>query len=1210
MPGNTPIPQNTPTAAPTSAGLDPNIIAFAKAIRDNETGGSASPYTQAGKSGEYGAYQITQPLWDGFASKYGITTPLQQSSPEEQNKFVYNRISELKAAGYNPGEIASIWNHGSPDPTGAVGVNSYGASYNTPQYVDNVYNSYMKYKNAMQTNTDPQTGLPTYGALFPYTQGDNPLVAGAKAVGNLPSSIYGFGKGIADMVFHPVQTLQNLGGVAIGGIEELTHSPSDQNTQTFDSFVNALKQRYGSVNALTNTAVNDPFGFGADIAGILEGGAGAAGLTDELHNIGSRVGQSALTPIMGATDKLSPIKSVLDTQAIESAARLGTSELPASAQNASPTAALFEALASKGLGGQGIVDRAATAASSLIDSADSIVSAAGGTEDLASAGQTLAEGLNSFIKKYRQETNAIYDSFASKAGDLTAQTSHTVDAINAILDNKERIGDTTDSSVFQNMLDALTGKKTSAKTTKGALPLIDAGASGGKPTFTTLKQMRTRLGERLSNSFGDTFVTANKAQLKQVYGALTQDMRSTIKATRDKSLLKELDSANAAYSAGRQVITSNVIKQIQRFTKAQQYDKILPALLRPSMSMNDIKTVMQLTGDAGAAQVRTSFLKQIFDASKGADGAFTPTGLTRQLKKFGDKAQAILTPEQFQSVTDIENVAKALGRSKTIEKGSQTAFLLHQFATLGLAGWAFVDLLSGNPMGFMQRMGLIGMDYAGSKILASRLGQDVLTYGIANGLKVRLGIAELNREGLKAPEMSGQVPNLTQSSTSNTIEEPSVAQQATDLTKANGGVTINTAGEQPTTGFVYAQDKSTERIIPAAEFNQSHTEQFMADHADALAKPGNYLGVWQDGDKIYLDVSTVEPDMQKALEGANNAQQLGVYDLSKGETITTEYGKKANSTGGHEGQDSGAGTPGSTGEAQGQGQEAAAKDAGVALTPEQQKLADSIPRDKTLTGEDANVQEASIHKYVTQKDQLLKDYIAQNGNWVSADLARPLFKDIGYDGNNTAAVQEASSALSKDALAYWIKNSGDKKDAYFLAGGSGAGKSTATRAMGDATKNAAFVLDGNLSNYASAMKKIQATMDGGKMPTVLYVYRDPIEAWKNGVISRMLTSEHPEEYGRVVPLRAFLENTSGALDTVKKILTDNKDVPVKAYENLATGGKKTLSMSEVENLSMPNVTRKLVKYTEGLAKDGTITKDQYEALLDGYKHAAYEDLQK
>ena len=61
--------------------LDQDAVNLAKAIRQTESGGN---FNARGKSGEFGAYQFTEPTWNAYASKYGINVPLEKATREQQ----------------------------------------------------------------------------------------------------------------------------------------------------------------------------------------------------------------------------------------------------------------------------------------------------------------------------------------------------------------------------------------------------------------------------------------------------------------------------------------------------------------------------------------------------------------------------------------------------------------------------------------------------------------------------------------------------------------------------------------------------------------------------------------------------------------------------------------------------------------------------------------------------------------------------------------------------------------------------------------------------------------------------------------------------------------------------------------------------------------------------------------------------------------------
>lgn len=234
-------------------------------------------------------------------------------------------------------------------------------------------------------------------------------------------------------------------------------------------------------------------------------------------------------------------------------------------------------------------------------------------------------------------------------------------------------------------------------------------------------------------------------------------------------------------------------------------------------------------------------------------------------------------------------------------------------------------------------------------------------------------------------------------------------------------------------------------------------------------------------------------------------------------------------------------------------------------------------------------------------------YIEENGNVVNTDNARKLFADVGYNGSNSAAVHEVSSKISNDVFKHLLE-SRPQTDVYFMAGGSGAGKSTATRGALEALiQDAALNLDGNLSRYETARSKIDLALEMGKEPNVVYVYRDPVEAWNNGVIKRMVGSK--TDKGRVVPLKEFLKNTEGSLETVKKLQHDG-DVDMQYFINDdAKHETRRFFANDLQEIHIAkDLQRVLVRETEEMARSKTITREQYRALLSDLPHTEWESL--
>lgn len=133
---------------------------------------------------------------------------------------------------------------------------------------------------------------PQSSATFAASRDDNGLQAGLKSAGNVPSSAFSLGKSLFSAVTNPIDTtkgvasavtglgskIQNTLGKgvdAVAGTKGFGQTGATGATQTFDAIVSSLNERYGSLEAAQKTATEDPIGVGADIVGILSGGATA-----------------------------------------------------------------------------------------------------------------------------------------------------------------------------------------------------------------------------------------------------------------------------------------------------------------------------------------------------------------------------------------------------------------------------------------------------------------------------------------------------------------------------------------------------------------------------------------------------------------------------------------------------------------------------------------------------------------------------------------------------------------------------------------------------------------------------------------------------------------------------------------------------------------------------------------------------------------------
>lgn len=213
-------PSQSTTQASDGTPLDPSVVALAKSIRKAE---SNDDYTSPGKSGEYGAYQFTEPMWRNAAQKYLGNADADVRDPRNQDKVAYYQILEDKQAGLMPEQIASKWNSGNPNAylQNHKGINKYGVAYDTPAYVSKVVANYQNLKGQYQLKATNPDGTQSLGDAAGSSWKNNPsiigagLQAGGQALLNLPGdfvgAVGGYIKGL-----NPLTTLGKIGDIGTG----------------------------------------------------------------------------------------------------------------------------------------------------------------------------------------------------------------------------------------------------------------------------------------------------------------------------------------------------------------------------------------------------------------------------------------------------------------------------------------------------------------------------------------------------------------------------------------------------------------------------------------------------------------------------------------------------------------------------------------------------------------------------------------------------------------------------------------------------------------------------------------------------------------------------------------------------------------------------------------------------------------------------------
>lgn len=285
---NTESKQNQP--------IDQQALNLTHAIALQESGKNGKPnYDAVGDNGtSHGAYQWQPGNFESAAKEAGLDPT--DLSPENQDKVAYYQVKKYKDEGYQPAQIASLWNSGSPDNwqnhSGTTVINGKSISYDTPAYVQGVksyYNELSGNQNTSSGNNNQQpssTGTPTSDDQGYITSANLPIIpdqqqrqqlesAGQPISINPDKSQPSFVGGlIRDTVTPFARAATNLihAGQIVSG-HTLTEPLSNSYLGNVSSIGTNPNKTFGG-NLL------DALGSGVSIAGTLEGadaGVGALG---------------------------------------------------------------------------------------------------------------------------------------------------------------------------------------------------------------------------------------------------------------------------------------------------------------------------------------------------------------------------------------------------------------------------------------------------------------------------------------------------------------------------------------------------------------------------------------------------------------------------------------------------------------------------------------------------------------------------------------------------------------------------------------------------------------------------------------------------------------------------------------------------------------------------------------------------------------------
>jgi hypothetical protein len=278
-----------------------------------------------------------------------------------------------------------------------------------------------------------------------------------------------------------------------------------------------------------------------------------------------------------------------------------------------------------------------------------------------------------------------------------------------------------------------------------------------------------------------------------------------------------------------------------------------------------------------------------------------------------------------------------------------------------------------------------------------------------------------------------------------------------------------------------------------------------------------------------------------------------------------------------------------------------------------------IAKARNLTAEQRAV-EARFAAYLeANTDAAIARYIKLFGNEIDTDNARELSSDYAPGGMGAEdpasiaartrwgeAVHEPASALVKAIYRRALAKdtpADRRKQVVFTAGGAGAGKSTSIRKLAElsrAVQAAEIVYDTTLATFASAVERINQALVAGRMVSIVFVYRDPIDSLVDGVLPRA------QMMGRIVTLEGLRDTHLGCVNTMLKLASAYKDDPrvaIAVIDNRhGMGNAKPADLAFVQSMAR-RYTREDLK-----AKLARALEDAYEKTKSGGKNGIGETI--
>lgn len=224
------------------------------------------------------------------------------------------------------------------------------------------------------------------------------------------------------------------------------------------------------------------------------------------------------------------------------------------------------------------------------------------------AGRVLQKGVENFVGRFKDKANVLYRRSESHIPDNTPTVAYNY---RSTLDD---LAQPVQGAEQQSRVIGGAGSEFVSRLREANM----ADAPMGVMNFSSLKQLRSMIGSKLASS--DLVVDASRAELKKLYGAITDDLRQAAQLKGPKALA-DFERANKYWKAGIGRI-DDVLENISK--RANPEDAFTAVMNRSKVGSTTIRAMRRSTTPEEWDVVVSNVLKRMGAApasSQGADGS-------------------------------------------------------------------------------------------------------------------------------------------------------------------------------------------------------------------------------------------------------------------------------------------------------------------------------------------------------------------------------------------------------------------------------------------------------------------------------------------------------------------------------------------------------------------------------------------------------------